>query len=141
MSGIHPLLLAQKVLYVNITNISATNTQRAGIGGTSTTTYQLNSNGSLYANDGTDTITQRTGEWRLISPSSDYEAYATWSGSGGTIGGSATGTWLGLGTTREWTLTATNSLATRTLTVKIRRASTSFELDTADVVVEVDSSL
>lgn len=72
---------------------------------------------------------------------SDFEAYMTpaGGGSGGTTGGTFN-TWLNLGTTRDWTLTATNNYAERFFTLQIRLASTGTILDTATITFEVDSA-
>lgn len=64
--------------------------------------------------------------WKLSGAASDYEIKVTEDPSGdGLTGGSAVGSWLGLGTTREWELTETVSggALVATLTVEIRLAA------------------
>ena len=83
------------------------------------------------------------GAW--ISPQSgmgDYEARATVSsGSGGTLTGSATATWLNLGTTRSWTLSSGTSglLCDRVLTIEIRDVATSTVRASATITLQVEA--
>jgi len=124
---------------VKITNQTASNLSKAGIGGTATATYRLGSSGQAAATNTAGVLTNITGEWLVGSgTTSDYEAQGTWSGSGGTIGG-PTG-WVGLGTTRDWTLTATNAFVTRSLALEIRIAASALVVATATISFEVDSA-
>lgn len=124
---------------VAISNQSADDSSQAGIGGTGTASYKLGSNGVASASAGTPTLVAISGEWLVSGTASNFEAYATWSGSGGTVTGT-TGSWLGLGSDRTWSLEETNGTATRTLAVQIRRASTGVVLDTATITFTVDSA-
>lgn len=85
--------------------------------------------GVSFFNDGTYTgtgnISGFSGNW--IAPTSaagnDYEIRMTVN-SGTTPSGSATGSWLGLGTSRIWTLSQSGvGSLTANVTVEIRRAS------------------
>jgi len=124
---------------VAISDQTAYNYSLVGIGGTATATYRLHSNGQAYRTDFGGTLVSINGEWRVSGDTSLFDAYATWSGSGGTVGGT-TGSWVNLGTTRDWTLTATNTYASRTLSLQIRLASSGSTLDTATITFEVDSA-
>ena len=79
-------------------------------------------------------------EWLLIGNSSDYEVYVTvisGTGSGGILIGSPTGTWLSLGSTQYWELDDLGSFGVfRVLNVKIKRASTGVELDSALITMQ-----
>jgi len=124
---------------VSITDQFAYNYSKAGIGGTATATYRLASSGQASATNAAGSLTNISGEWLVGSgTTSDYEVQGTWSGSGGTIGGPIG--WVGLGTTRDYTLTATNSFATRTLFVEIRIAASALVIDSATITFEVDSA-
>ena len=59
---------------------------------------------------------------------------------GGTTGGATPGTWLGLGTTRDFTLSATNTFAERELYIQIRNATTQEIVNFCTISVEVDSA-
>lgn len=111
----------------------------AGLGGTATATYRLHSNGQAYRTNLNGTLVSINGEWRVSGDTSLFEAYATWTGTGGSVGGT-TGSWVNLGTTRDWTLTVANSYQTRSLNLQIRLASSGAVLDTATIYFEVDSA-
>jgi hypothetical protein len=100
-----------------------------------------------FANDGTYTgaggISGFSGNW--VTPTSyagdDYEIRMTVN-SGTTPAGSATGSWLGLGTTRAWSLTQiTAGTKTANVTIEIRRASSGVVLSSGsgafDMTAEV----
>ena len=125
---------------VSITDETASDLSKAGIGGTGVATYQLNSDGQAYRSVFSATpLVAIIGEWQLTGSASDYEVFATFSGSGGTVSG-PTGSWVSLGTTRDWTLSVTNNFVTRDLAVQIRLASTGTVIDTATITLEVDSA-
>jgi hypothetical protein len=72
----------------------------------------------------------------------DYEARATVSsGSGGLLTGSATATWLNLGTTRAWTLSngLSGVFCDRVLTIEIRDVATSTVLTSAAITLQVEA--
>ena len=101
-----------------------------GFGGNSVTTLRLSSDKSVYYAQrlsGADSFSS-VGEWATAGgTASNYEVRARLLDSnGGTVGGSFDA-WLGLGTTRDWTLTGTvpdASTKTATILVEIRKAST-----------------
>ena len=124
---------------VAISNQSAQNLSAAGSGGTATATYRLNSNGGAYRTNINGTLVSINGEWLVSGSASLFEVYATWSGSGGSVGGT-TGSWINLSTTRDWTLTVTNNFVVRSLEIQIRLASSGSVLDTATIDFEVDSA-
>lgn len=120
---------------VNVSSIDVTN-DPGGQTGTLVATYQLNSNGIAYYTGGVnfDTLFAISNEWiatsTLTGLASLYEGRMdTLTGTGGTVGGSAFGTWLNLGTTRSWTVTVTApNTAFRQGVVRIRNAATGQEL-------------
>lgn len=124
---------------VSITNQNAQNFSRAGLGGTATARYRLYSNGQAYRTNLSGSIVSISGEWLVAGAASDFEVYASWSGSPIGVTG-PTGSWVSLGTDREWTMSATNTYYTATLNVQIRLASTSTVIDTATIDFEVDSA-
>lgn len=124
---------------VSITNQNAQNFSLAGIGGTATARYRLYSNGQAYRTNISGSIISISGEWLVAGAASDFEVYATVSGSGGVFTG-PTGSWVSLGTDREWTLSGTNSYVARSLDVQIRLASSGTVLDSATISFTVDSA-
>lgn len=107
--------------------------------GTATNGYRLDSNGKVYTND--------NGTWSYfedwVTPNgaaSNYECYATLSS--GTLSTGTTGSWLSLGTTRDWTVTrSTLGLKSCTFTVDIRKIGTTTILDTITVTIEAEVTL
>lgn len=76
--------------------------------------------------------------WNLSGAASDYDIRVTETGGSGLTGGSATATWLNLGTTREWELAESMSgaAATAEFDVEIRIAvAPNTVLDTAAIVM------
>jgi hypothetical protein len=134
---------------VVLSNRTADNFSLSGIGGTATATYRLASTGTASATNLSGVLTAISGEWLVSGTASNYEVYGTWSpqggGPGGIFGGGTTGgatpaTWLNLGTTRDYTLSATNNYVQRELYVEIRNASTLVVVATATITFEVDSA-
>lgn len=124
---------------VKITNQFAMNFALSGFGGTATATYRLQSSGVAQTTNAGGTLTDITGEWLVGSgTTSDYEVQGTWQGGGGTTGG-PTG-WVGLGTTRSYTLTVTNNSAFQDLLVEIRIAASALVIATATITFDVDSA-
>lgn len=124
---------------VKITDQTAENYSRSGIGGSATATYRLHSSGQASATNASGVLTNISGEWLVGSgTTSDYEVQGTWSGSGGTVGG-PTG-WVGLGTTRDYTLTVVNNVVTRNLALEIRIAASALIIATATIAFDVDSA-
>lgn len=131
---------------VAISNQSVLNFLYLGLGGgTATGYYQLLSTGVARKTNGTTNngvLTDISGEWLVSGSASLFDVYATFSnpyGTGGTQLGS-TGSWLNLGTTRDWGLTSTDEYAHRLLDVQIRLASTGSVLDSATITFEIDTS-
>ena len=126
---------------VAISDQTALNYSQSGIGGSATATYRLGNDGIAKATNVSGVLTAITGEWLVTGSASDFEAYmsAAGGGSGGSTGGTFN-SWVNLGTTRDWTLTATNNYAVRYLTLQIRVVATGTILDTATITLEVDSA-
>jgi hypothetical protein len=127
----------------------ALNTSLAGVGGTATATYRLDSDGQAYRTNAAGTLIPISGQWLTSGTASDYEVYAQWSPmgggpggivGGGTIGGATPATWLSLSSQRNFTLTDTNNYAERELYIQIRRASTQEIVNFCTVNVSVDSA-
>ena len=123
---------------VAISNQTATNYSLSGSGGTATATYRLASSGQASRTNVGGTLVSISSEWLTTGSASLFDVYATVSGSGGVFTGT-TGSWLNLATTRDWTLSATNSYQERSLAIQIRLASSGAVLDTATIELSVDS--
>ena len=119
---------------VNITDRTLT---RQGNGSVA---YRLNSDGVLYTQTDTSAYNAVSGEWKVdASASSLYEArMGTLSGSGGTPSGTFD-TWLGLGTTREWSLFGEDDFFLREGFLEIRLASTQVVIDSATIQFLIDA--
>lgn len=107
--------------------------------GSATSTYTLNSTGAeqeTITGIGAGTVT--IGNWVVpTNLASLYEVYVSVSSGTLSSGGSATGSWLSLGTTRSWLVTATSgSVKTAVISVQIRDAATSTVRATASVTLE-----
>lgn len=138
MSGIQQVLMNAGGPLVKISDQTASNYSQSGLGGTATATYRLGNGGTAFATNVGGTLVAISGEWLLSGSASAYEARGTWSGSGGTVAGPTT--WSSLGTTRDWTLTVTGGIATRTLALEIGLAGTSTAIATATITFDVDSA-
>lgn len=104
--------------------VSITNQSLSAIGSSAQTVgYRLNTSGAAERNRNASYNTLET--WLLTGASSDYEAYAFDNGSSASISGSALNTWLGLGTSREWTITQTLSGGSTdaSISISIRQAA------------------
>lgn len=126
---------------VNITNqsLSAQDIQLFGSYAFATSGYRLENDGDVFERDtpGGDSLIEG---W--ISPSTsagnDYEARATIVSSTSSMNGTF-GTWLPLGTTREWSIQAEATSSgidltnTAQITIEIRNAITTSILDTATI--------
>lgn len=125
----------------NLTKQTAVNNSLAGVGGTATATYQLNSSGAARRTNVSGTLVDIPGQWLVTGTASNYEVYGEWDPSGtGTTGGATPNTWLSLGTTRSFTLSGTNTLVSRVLYIQIRDASTQEVVNFCSVTIEVDSA-
>jgi hypothetical protein len=85
--------------------------------------YQINSNGSVYGTVG-GTPFDLLEQWVTpTSQASNYEVFATLNS--GTLSGGTTGSWLSLGTTRDWYVTQTSvGSKVAELSIQIRRIGT-----------------
>ncbi len=125
---------------VNVGDVTVTNEPVRGVAYTGR--YQLNSDGNIYITDSFGTLYNYT-PWLTsgTGSASSYEVrVGTLDNAGGTPGGTFN-TWLGLGTTREWTLAVGSAeVALRTGVVEIRNAATGQVLDTGSVYFNLDTS-
>lgn len=116
-------------------SVSITNQTVNSFGlGSQTASYRLNTSGAVER--GLNAVYNTLETWLLSGSSSDYEARVTETGGAGLTGGSATNTWLGLGTTREWELTEITSgwSSVTNFDVEIRLAAPpNTVLDTASI--------
>lgn len=120
-------------------NDTVTNEPERGVAYTGR--YQLGNDGNIYLTDSFGTLFNYT-PWLISGSASDYQArMGTLDGSGGTTGGEAFDTWLGLNMTREWTLAvgSVNS-AFRTGVIEIRLASSGVVLATGSVYFQLDTT-
>lgn len=137
MFPIEVLRLRQPVAasQVNIFDASAFDEQLSPA--TATAYYGLGSSGTgEYYSFGVVNWT-----WLLLGVNSDYQVRATLV-SGTAPSGSATGSWLTLNTSRNWSLTKSGvGTRTCTLTIEIRRVVDSVVIDTAtvDITAIVDA--
>jgi hypothetical protein len=106
---------------------------------TATAGYRLASTGIAYHTNPSGTYVAIGGEWLLSGSASAYEVQATLVS--GTTPSGTLGSWLGLGTTRTWTLASSDGYLTCTLLIEIRNATTLAVLDTATVVIQAESYL
>lgn len=103
-----------------------------------TATYTLSSAGTESSNTGSINNT-----WLISGVASDYEVRATVN-TGALTGGSATGAWLSLLSSRAWTCMRaldSSGLEQATLTIEVRDAATLAVLDTAAVSLYAEVSL
>ena len=125
---------------VVLSDQSALNNSLAGIGGTATATYRLANTGVASRTNSAGVLTAISGHWLTSGSAANYEVYAEWGSGGGTTGWATPATWLSLGTTRDFTLTATNSSVQRELYIQIRLASTQAVVNFCTITVSVDSA-
>lgn len=87
------------------------------------------------------TYSNVTGEWATATvDGADYEVYATLGTSSGVNSSTGTfGSWLNLGTAREWTITRSSvGVATRDITFQIRPAGGGDVLASATITLDVE---
>lgn len=129
---------------VVITNQTAYNYSRSGIGGSATARYQLLSSvgfvGVARVTLFNGNLQNIPGEWLPGGGNpSDYEVRGTWSGSGpGTVSGPVG--WVSMGLNTEFNLTVIGNAGTRDLAVEIRIAATGTVIATATITFDVDSA-
>lgn len=118
-------------------SITDANAVKAAVSGSTYAGYQVASSGVINKREGSATTFYET--WLVTGSASDYEVRATLAG-GTSPSGSALGTWLGCGATRDWGLTdvvADASPVTCDLTIEFRLAGGSgLVLDTANAYLE-----
>lgn len=124
-----------QVVIANTVNIESRSVSRTGgITANAVAGWRIASDGVVSTREGTSYVTRET--WLLVGAASDYEVRATVA-SGNTPSGSATASWLGCGTTREWD--QSDSIIDGvplegSLTIELRRAGgTGAILDTATI--------
>lgn len=99
--------------------------------------YRLKISGIVEKETRTASTTLET--WLLVGSASDYEARATVnSGALAGAGNSATGSWLGLGISRQWGVGVNNSSGHAVLTIEIRNASSGDVLASAVVTLDAE---
>lgn len=103
---------------------------------TATSGYRLNTNGKVYQNDQGSYLYIE--DW--VTPNgaaASYECYVTVTS--GTLSSGTSGSWLSLGTTRDWTV-AQSSIGTKTctFTVDIRKIGTTTVLDSATITLTAE---
>lgn len=105
--------------------------------------YRLNSNGKVYS---TNTVGSATYIEDWITPNgaaSGYECYVTVTS--GSLSTGTSGSWLSLGTTRDWTVSTNTGgavfIKTCTFTVDIRKIGTTTVLDSATITIEAESTI
>ena len=117
---------------INIADQNATHSVGSG---TATGGYRLNTSGIVEKRLGGSYTTLET--WLSFGTASNYECRATVIS--GALSSGTAGSWLSLGTSREWTVTQ-SVVGTNTcdLTIEIRNASTLVVLDSATITIEAD---
>lgn len=101
--------------------------------------YRLNTSGIVEQETHTVSTTLET--WLLVGSASDYEARATVnSGALAGVGNSATGSWLGLGSSRQWGVGVNGDIGSADLTIEIRNASSGDVLASAVVTLVADDT-
>jgi hypothetical protein len=101
------------------------------VGTAATAIYSVNADGSV-----TDQTSSILESWLDAGINSNFEIMATWALSG--VGGPAKNTWVSLTSDRAWSISqATIGASTKSLTVKIRNASSLVVLTTATINLSV----
>lgn len=120
--------------YTNVIGCYTTSNKAASA--TASVSYSLGSSIESATTNGAVGAFSRT--WRVGGNASDYECYL--SGTGTTPTGSALNTWLGLLSTRSWSLSAVDDSKTFSGTIQVRLAASPFTvIDSASVFLEVTS--
>lgn len=103
--------------------------------------YRLSSDGKVYwtYNTGTGGLDLLESWVVPNAAASDYEAYV--SVTTGSVGGSATGSWLSLGSNREWNVLTSSypETVSAVISVQIRKIGTTTVLDTATITLSASS--
>ena len=131
MSGIQMAVLGSGTPVINV----SAQFIAAGAVGTATALYRLGSDGKVY--QGINGTVSELEQWCVPSFfAGDYEARATVTIGSLTTG--TTGTWLSLGTTRDWTLqeTISGNTSNCTFTIELRRAGSTVVIDSATIDLE-----
>lgn len=114
----------------NITEVEA---------GSTSSGYRLRADG-VAERFSTDATTPIPGEWIVAGSGDDYECMATIvSGSALAGGSSATGTWLSMGSTRQWSIVQNIvGIKTTTLLVEIRRIGAGSSMTSATITLSAE---
>lgn len=121
-------------------NVSALSDTFAGVGGTDEVSYSFSNAGTAGASSYT-VASPTSFTWLLIGAAGDYEIYLDSTGTPDPISsGDSVNTWLSLGTSRTWTLSATNTASTFSGNYTIRRISDSVVVGAGTFTLNVDSA-
>lgn len=137
--SMHVLLGGATPATIRLTNRGVTSSASGPSGPlTADAIIEFNSSGQLIVSPGGAV----SGEYLVTGASSDYEVRATMA-SGTSWSGSALSTWLNLGTTRSWNLSASRTITglttvTGTATVEIRRVADSAVVATAAITLTAE---
>lgn len=127
------------VLQVAISDQFETAYHPEGFGGTASAGYALYANGEAWTQSSSNGGGRVTGEWLVSGASNQFEAFASYSGTG-TTSGSALNTWINLGSGASWAISVTNTpgndAVEGVLTVQIRRVSDAAVVDTAAITLQ-----
>lgn len=140
--SMHVLLGGATPAAVRLTNRSVTALASGPSGPlTADAIIEFNSSGQLIVSPGGAV----PGEYLVTGASSDYEVRATMA-SGTNWSGSALSTWLNLGTTRSWNLSASRvvpgaTAVAGTATVEIRRVADSAVVATASITLMAEAEV
>lgn len=141
MSGIHMALLgAGDSVVIEFNDYSIADI--AVVPDTALAGYEINSNGRVYAVNGTSFITTELEQWATpTSVASQYEVYATLVSGTLSPGGGSVNTWLSLGTTRDWYIEQISSGSKfTTLSFEVRKTGTTTVLDTWTIDLDATRS-
>jgi hypothetical protein len=102
--------------------------------------YEINSDGRVYAINGTSFIATEIEQWATpTSVANQYEVYATLMS--GTLTFGSLNTWLSLGTTRDWYIEQVSSGSSfTTVSFQVRKIGTTTVLDTWTVDLDATRS-
>jgi hypothetical protein len=119
-------------------NFAAVSVSDQSVYGTVSSGYRLRNDGvALFATNGN--YTDISGEWLTSGNVGDFEVLAS-NKTGDSVSGQFD-TWLGLSTTRTWTLSAPiNQFRSAQFTISIRNAATQTVLDSATIYLEGDNT-
>lgn len=132
MSSASAAMMGGSAAVVSITNQSVT--QTAALAANTVAGYRTNASGIAERRNGTDYTTLET--WLLSGAAGDYDVRATLTA--GALSSGTTGTWLDMGTSREWYCQDSivdGTPVTATLTIEIRDGTSLVVLDSATITL------